>query len=116
MSISWRVRHAALEAAYRFIQHLPREKPAMEMTESMESHEAGFPPFPQLLGSPFGFPYSHGLDGWIYVFSCPLNSNHRHRKGLVTDVSGPQRNACPGTLSGRTFAVMKQTEKRSQYS
>src|SRR5271170_3424102 len=22
------------------------------------------------------------------------------RKGLVTDVSGPQRNACPGTLSG----------------
>jgi hypothetical protein len=33
--------------------------------------------------------------------SCcsPFNSNHRHRKGLVTDVSGPQRNACPGTLT-----------------
>src|SRR5580704_16448569 len=30
---------------------------------------------------------------------APLNSNYRHRKGLVTDVSGPQRNACPGTLT-----------------
>jgi hypothetical protein len=65
----------------------------------MESHEAGFPPFPHSLEIPSGFPHSHGLDDWIYVFSCPLNSNHRHRKGLVTDVSGPQRNACPGTLS-----------------
>jgi hypothetical protein len=64
----------------------------------MESHEAGFPPFPYSLEIPSGLPHSHGLDGWIYVLSCPLNSNHRHRKGLVTDVSGPQRNACPGTL------------------
>jgi hypothetical protein len=32
--------------------------------------------------------------------SYALKPNHRHRKGLVTDVSGPQRNACPGTLSG----------------
>jgi len=67
--------------------------------ESMESHEAGFPPFPHSLEIPSGFPHSHGLDDWIYVFWCPLNSNHRHRKGLVTDVSGPQRNACPGTLT-----------------
>jgi hypothetical protein len=37
---------------------------------------------------------STGID----VFWCPRNSNHRHRKGLVTDVSGPQRNACHGTL------------------
>jgi hypothetical protein len=46
--------------------------------------------------------YSHitnGVDHCTYVFSCLLNSNHRHRKGLVTDVSGPQRNACPGTPS-----------------
>ena len=64
----------------------------------MESHEAGFPPFPHSLEIPSGFPHSHGLDDWIYVFFCPLNSNHRHRKGLVTDVSGPRRNACPGTL------------------
>src|ERR1700684_1215543 len=64
----------------------------------MESHEAGFPPFPHSLEIPSGLPHSHGLDGWIYVLSCPLNSTHRHRKGLVTDVSGPQRNACPGTL------------------
>src|SRR6266851_9074808 len=68
--------------------------------ESMESHKAGFPPFPHSLEIPSGFPHSHGLDDWIYVFWCPLNSNHRHRKGLVTDVSGPQRNACPGTLTG----------------
>jgi hypothetical protein len=65
----------------------------------MESHEAGFPPFPHALEIPSGFPHSHGLDDWIDVFSCPLNSTRRHRKGLVTGVSGPQRNACPGTLS-----------------
>jgi hypothetical protein len=28
----------------------------------------------------------------------PSTRNHRRRKGLVTDVSGPQRNACPGPL------------------
>ena len=56
-----------------------------------------FPSFPHSLEIPSGLPHSHGLDGWIYVLSCPLNSTHRHRKGLVTDVSGPQRNACPGT-------------------
>src|SRR5271168_3648788 len=67
--------------------------------ESMESHEVGFPPFPHSLEIPSGFPHSHGLDDWIYVFSCTLNSNHCHLKGLVTDVSGPQRNACPGTLT-----------------
>ena len=67
--------------------------------ESMESHRAGFPLFPHSLEIPSGFPHSHGLDDWIYVFSCPLTPNHRHRKGLVTDVSGPQRNACPGTLT-----------------
>jgi hypothetical protein len=33
-----------------------------------------------------------------YMFSHALKSNHRRRKGVVTDVSGPQRNACPGTL------------------
>lgn len=65
----------------------------------MESHKAGFPPFPHSLEIPSGFPHFHGLDDWIYLLSCPLNSNHRHPKGLVTDVSGPKRNACPGTLS-----------------
>src|ERR1039457_4293290 len=69
--------------------------------ESMESHEAGFPPFPHSLEIPSGLPHFHGLDDWVYVFSCPLYSNHRYRKGLVTDVSGPQRNACPGTLNGK---------------
>jgi hypothetical protein len=67
----------------------------------MESHEAGFPPFPPSVEIPSGLPHFHGLDDWVYVFSCPLYSNHRYRKGLVTDVSGPQRNACPGTLNGK---------------
>ena len=65
----------------------------------MESHDAGFPPFPHSLEIPSGFPHYHGLGGWLYVFSCLLNSNDSHRKGLVTDVSGPQCNACPGTLT-----------------
>jgi hypothetical protein len=48
---------------------------------------------------PSGLPHSHGLRDWTYVFS--------HRKGLVTDVSGPQRNACPGTLKplGPEFCI-----------
>lgn len=63
--------------------------------ESMESHEAGFPPF----------PHSHGVDGWIYVFNVPAQSNHHNRKGLVTDVSGPERNARHGTLTAYVFEV-----------
>jgi hypothetical protein len=67
--------------------------------ESMESHEAGFPAFPHSVEIPSGFPHFHGLGDLTYVFSCPLDSNHRHRKGLVTNVLGPQRNTCPGTLT-----------------
>jgi hypothetical protein len=75
MSISWRVRHIALCGG-------------ISVYPAYAERKAG-----------------HGNDDWIYVFSCPLHSNHHHRKGLVTDVSGPQRNACPGTLTvirGRT--------------
>jgi signal transduction histidine kinase len=51
-----------------------------------------------------GGPYnSHGLDDWDICLLVSFNSNHRHRKGLVTDVSGPQRNACPGTLTPKYF-------------
>jgi hypothetical protein len=32
--------------------------------ESMESQEAGFPPFPHFLEIPLGFPHSHDLDRW----------------------------------------------------
>jgi hypothetical protein len=71
--------------------------------ERAESHEAGLPPFPHSVEIPSGFPHSHGLDYWTYVFSCPLNSNYLHRKGIVTDVSGPQRNAFPGTLTVARF-------------
>jgi hypothetical protein len=37
--------------------------------ESMESHEAGFPPFPHPLEIPSGLPNFYGLDDWVYVFS-----------------------------------------------
>jgi hypothetical protein len=33
--------------------------------ESMESHEAGFPPFPHSLEIPSGLPHFHGLGGEI---------------------------------------------------
>src|SRR3982074_1844310 len=69
----------------------------------MESHEAGFPPFPHSLEIPSGFPHSHGLCDWTYVFS--------HRKGLVTDVSGPQRNACPGTLTAMSVLSASVTKR-----
>lgn len=69
-----------------------------QRVESMESHETGFPPS-TLFGNPFGIPTFPGLDDGIYVFSALSARTIRHRKGLVTDVSGPQRNACPGTLT-----------------
>ena len=72
----------------------------------MESHEAGFPPLPQSLEIPSGFPHSQGLDDWIYLFSCPLYSIHRHRKGLVTDVSGPKCNERSGTLSAPSMSFV----------
>jgi len=68
----------------------------------MESHKAGFPPFPLLLEIPSGFPHSHRFDYGIYLFKTT-------RKWLVTDVSGPQRNACPGTLNLR-FAPVGMTD------
>jgi predicted permease len=74
----------------------------------MESHGAGFPPFPHSLEIPPGFPHSHGLDDWIYMsFRAPELKN-RHRKGVVTDVSGPQRNGCPGTLIETTLRQRDQ--------
>ena len=76
----------------------------MEMTEYGKGGKprSRLPTLSTLFGNPFGiptFPRPRRLDICLLM---PLNSNHRHRKGLVTDVSGPQRNACPGTLtSGR---------------
>jgi len=66
----------------------------------MESHKAGFPPFPLLLEIPSGLPHSHRFDG-------EFNISNQHRKGLVTDVSGPQRNVCPGTLTSDLGAVQR---------
>jgi hypothetical protein len=69
----------------------------------MESHEAGFPPFPHFLEIPLGLPHSHRLSDEIDVSKqfakAAPNWNCQHRKGLVTDVSGPQRNVCSGTLT-----------------
>ena len=65
----------------------------------MESHNAGFPPFPHSLEIPYGiptFPRPRRLDIDLLV---PAQLEQGRRKGVVTDVSGPQRNACPGTLT-----------------
>ncbi len=62
----------------------------------MASHDAGFPPFPRCLRIPSGFPHSRGLDDWIYLF-VPTQLDYSHRKELITDVSGPQRNGSPVT-------------------
>ncbi len=74
----------------------------------MESHKAGFPPFPHSLEIPSGFPHSHGLDddGSLSFKATAETKNPSRqpqfepstRKGLVTHVLGPKRNACPGTL------------------
>jgi hypothetical protein len=52
-----------------------------------------------------------------YMFPMPVNSNHRHRKGLVTDVSGPQRNACPGTLTSQEglVSLLRAERMRSHF-
>jgi hypothetical protein len=72
--------------------------------ESMESQEAGFPPFPHSLEIPLGFPHSHGLDCG-HVSKVNNKSKARkpdlrpfHRKGLVTDVPGPKCNERSSTL------------------
>ena len=73
----------------------------MEMTECGKHGKplSRLPTLPTLFGNPFGIPTFPRPPRLDYVFSFLLNSSHSHRKGLVTDVSGPQRNACPGTLT-----------------
>ena len=73
----------------------------MEMTECGKHGKpySRFPTLPTLFGNPFGiptFPRPRRRDIGLVVL---LNSDHRHRNGLVTDVLGPQRNVCPGTLT-----------------
>jgi hypothetical protein len=63
----------------------------------MESHKAGFPPFPHSLEIPAGFPHSHGLDDELSIFKQD-KTKPKPPQGAVTDVPGPKRNACPGTL------------------
>jgi transcription elongation factor GreB len=69
--------------------------------ESLESQNAGFPPFPLLLEIPSGFPHFQRFGDGIIFKTKISNQLLVGRKGLVTDVSGPQRNACPGTLKMR---------------
>jgi hypothetical protein len=67
----------------------------------MESHKAGFPPFPHSVEIPSGLPHSHGLDDEIrYLEATEMTQRFKpyHRKGLVTDVPGPKCNGCSGTL------------------
>jgi hypothetical protein len=48
----------------------------------MESHEAGFPPFPHSLEIPSGFPHSHGLDDEINVLLYPSTRIIAAARGL----------------------------------
>jgi hypothetical protein len=71
----------------------------------MESHEAGFPPFPHSLEIPTGFPHYHRYDDYYISLkdrqSLPQTRNQSHfrRKGLVNHVPGLKRKGCPGTLT-----------------
>jgi hypothetical protein len=47
--------------------------------ESMESHEAGFPPSLEI---PSGFPHSHGLDDEIFVLLYPSTRIIATARGL----------------------------------
>ncbi len=74
--------------------------------ERVESHEAGFPPFPHSLEIPSGLPHFHGLgseimylEGTAKTSPRPDNLSPYRRKGLVTDVPGPKCNGCSGTLT-----------------
>jgi hypothetical protein len=60
-----------------------RTIPVDKSMERVESHEAWLPTLPTLFGNPFGILTALTTR---YVFSYPLNSNHHHRKGLVTDL------------------------------
>jgi hypothetical protein len=75
-------------------KHSPKR--AVEMTEYGKHGKprSRLSTLPTLLGNPYGIP----------TFPLPRRGDQYlkgPRKGLVTDVSGPQRNACPGTLNCR---------------
>jgi hypothetical protein len=56
--------------------------------ERVESHKAGFPPFPHSLEIPSGFPHFHGLDGGLVFRSNGKDqpqAQFKPRKGLVTE-------------------------------
>src|SRR5258707_13393090 len=70
--------------------------------ESMESQEAGFPPFPHSLEIPSGLPHSHGLDCW-HISRCKSMRDRNPRpldlKGVVMEVLGPKCNERSSTLT-----------------
>jgi hypothetical protein len=70
--------------------------------ESMESQEAGFPPFPHSLEIPSGLPHSHGPDCWHVSRSKSMRNRIQDLlvlKGVVMEVLGPKCNGCSGTLT-----------------
>jgi hypothetical protein len=97
---SWRGRQFPL-SGLGIRPALPGEKQAMEMTEYGKGGKpkCRLPTLPTLFGNPFGIPtFPRPRRLAICLFVLP-QLDHRQRKGLVTDVSGPQRNACSGTLT-----------------
>ena len=70
--------------------------------ESMESQEAGFPPFPHSLEIPSGLPHSHGLGCWHiskYKSMRDRSQGLLDLKGAVTEVLGPKCNERSSTLT-----------------
>jgi hypothetical protein len=101
MSISWRVQYIALGGGISVNTAFAARKAAHGNDRVWKAWKAMKPAShpPHTLWKSLRDSHIPTANDWIYIFSCLLNSNHRHRKGLATDVLGPQRNACPGTLT-----------------
>jgi hypothetical protein len=81
--------------------------------ESMESQEAGFPPFPHSLEIPSGLPHSHGLGCWHiskYKSMRDRSQGLLDLKGVVTEVLGPKCNERSSTLMGKLGKFERKSE------
>jgi hypothetical protein len=65
----------------------------------MESHRTGFPPSWKSFWDSHIPPFRRLDQYFKTVMKRQMGWSPQHCDELVTDVSGPQRNACPGTLT-----------------
>src|SRR5713101_7313478 len=101
MSISWRVRHIALCGGISVYPAYAERKAGHGNDRVWKAWKAMKPashPSHTLWKSLWDSHIPTASTTGYMSYRALLKSNRRHRKGLVTDVSGPQRNACPGTL------------------